>query len=358
MRKLSLWVCMCILVSCKYTPPEVDMSELTAIDDVLRDAKAAHKHAVVILTEQGCDACFVYKSMLSTSVKKEESLPGDLIIRSINTRLPQNLWLNQLLHEFSFPMIVIFNPDGQIRGIAKGGLATELPAQLAPVYKGGIYYSPNSKAFQPADSTKKFTNEDRIDFINTVAALFTAYRKNGTFTSEEKQRLQQNVRLKPYFLNRYLLTQLKAKEGQQDSAAAMAKELLAASTGIDRMLYKTYIAELEFFAGPGAAKDSAILSTPATDIMLDPAPLNAIRTIRIPVRNAGGKPLLISDVHPSCSCLQVKWPKDSIPGGEIRDISVTYQLKEPGDFHQNVYVFSNASSRPLLINIHGKVNNH
>ncbi|SHM78193.1 Protein of unknown function [Chitinophaga jiangningensis] len=358
MRKISLWVCLCIFISCRHATPEVDLSELTSIDDVLKDAGAANKHAVVILTEQGCDACFVYKSMLATSVKKGSDLPGDLIIRSVDTRLPQNLWLNQLLHEFSFPIIVMFSPDGQIRGISKGGLATDLPRQLSAIYAGGIYYSPNSKAFQPVDGKRKFTNEDRIGFINTVAKLFTTYRKAGRFSAAEKQALQENVKLKPYFLNRYLLTQLQVKEGRKDSAVAMAQDLLRSTTGIDRMLYKTYISELEFFAGPTALADSAILSTPSVDIMLEPAPLNAFRTIRIPIRNAGGKPLVLSEVHPSCSCLKVQWPKDSIPGGEMRDISVTYQLKEAGDFRQNVYVYSNASSRPLLINIHGKVNIH
>ncbi|MBV7529559.1 DUF1573 domain-containing protein [Chitinophaga sp. sic0106] len=358
MRKLSLWVCLFILVSCGASKPEVDLSELTSIDEVLRDAKAANKHAVVILSEQGCDACFVYKSMLAASLKKEHDLPGDLIIRAVSTKHPQNLWLNQLLHEYAFPIIVMFSPDGHIRGVSKGGSPADLSKQLRPIYDGGIYYSASSKAFEPADTSRRFTNEDRIAFIDAVAALYTTYRKSGGFSESEKQQLRDNVKLKPYFLNRYLLTQLLVKEGKKDSAAVMAADLLFSTKGIDRMLYSTYIGELEFVAGAVATKDSAVITTPSVDIVLEPAPVNSFKTIKIPIRNAGGKPLLLSDVHPSCSCLKVQWPKDSIHAGEVRDISVTYQLKDTGNFQQNVFVFSNASSRPLLINIHGKVNFH
>lgn len=66
--------------------------------------------------------------------------------------------------------------------------------------------------------------------------------------------------------------------------------------------------------------------------------------------------MLLKHVLVSCSCLEVKWPKEAISGGKKGNISVRYKLENDGEFYQNMRIFSNADVEPLEIKIKGIVN--
>lgn len=72
-------------------------------------------------------------------------------------------------------------------------------------------------------------------------------------------------------------------------------------------------------------------------------------------RNRGDKPLQIIKVHPSCSCLDVQYPSQTIPAGEHAEISLTFNAEQLGSFYRDVEILTDASDTPVYMAIQGNV---
>lgn len=68
------------------------------------------------------------------------------------------------------------------------------------------------------------------------------------------------------------------------------------------------------------------------------------------IKNTGDKPLIISNVKPSCGCTTPEWSKDPILPGKSSVIKVGYNTANVGSFNKLVEVFSNdpANGRSVL----------
>ena len=68
------------------------------------------------------------------------------------------------------------------------------------------------------------------------------------------------------------------------------------------------------------------------------------------IKNTGDKPLIISNVQPSCGCTTPEWSKDPILPGKTAQIKVGYNTGIKGSFNKVIEVFSNdaANSRSVL----------
>lgn len=73
------------------------------------------------------------------------------------------------------------------------------------------------------------------------------------------------------------------------------------------------------------------------------------------VKNTGDKPLIISNVKPSCGCTTPEWSKEPILPGKTGQIKVHYNTT-PGSFQKMIEVFTNdpVNSRSV-IHIKGNV---
>lgn len=71
--------------------------------------------------------------------------------------------------------------------------------------------------------------------------------------------------------------------------------------------------------------------------------------------NKGNQPLRIISAKPSCGCMDVSFPKDSIPAGGAGEIAVVYDAKTLGTFYKEVELVSNASEDPVYLGIQGTV---
>ena len=71
--------------------------------------------------------------------------------------------------------------------------------------------------------------------------------------------------------------------------------------------------------------------------------------------NKGSQPLEISSVKASCGCMDVSFPKRTIPAGERGEIAVVYDAAILGTFYKEVEVVSNASESPVYLGIQGTV---
>lgn len=68
------------------------------------------------------------------------------------------------------------------------------------------------------------------------------------------------------------------------------------------------------------------------------------------VKNTGDKPLIISEVKPSCGCTTPEWSKDPILPGKEAKIKVGYNTGIKGAFNKLIEVYSNdpANNRSVL----------
>ncbi|MBW7676578.1 DUF1573 domain-containing protein [Chryseobacterium chendengshani] len=84
---------------------------------------------------------------------------------------------------------------------------------------------------------------------------------------------------------------------------------------------------------------------------------NADGTRFFNVTNTGDKPLIISNVKPSCGCTTPEFSQDPILPGKSAKIKVGYNTATPGAFNKMIEVFSNdpVNSRSVIY-IKGDVN--
>lgn len=169
---------------------------------------------------------------------------------------------------------------------------------------------------------------------------------------DELDRLRKSVNAYPYFFNTYLLYQF-TKE----------KELLA-------QLFRTYNANVDQFLYTGLKK--SLISTEELQSIDSLGPKLELdryalqfgegkpsdkNTVVVKVKNTGVKDLLLTEVVPSCNCVSANWDKKPIPPGGQGSVVLTYELRNIGNYIQQVTFFSNVLEEPTVFTIEGVVMN-
>ncbi len=78
-------------------------------------------------------------------------------------------------------------------------------------------------------------------------------------------------------------------------------------------------------------------------------------TAEFQMKNDGNKPLIINSVLKSCGCTSVEYPKNSIAAGESFVVKATYDAKQMGVFQKQLCLYSNASDKPFIVSMRGRV---
>lgn len=79
------------------------------------------------------------------------------------------------------------------------------------------------------------------------------------------------------------------------------------------------------------------------------------KTVTFAFRNGGTEPLVITEVHPSCGCISVKWPEHAIAAGQSGTIEATYDAGQMGTFHRELAVYTNEGEAPTYLTFEGRV---
>ncbi len=72
--------------------------------------------------------------------------------------------------------------------------------------------------------------------------------------------------------------------------------------------------------------------------------------------NNGTEPLQIKSAKGSCGCTVPTWPREPIAPGETAEIGVKYATNRVGPFTKTITLSTNASKKPVILTIKGKVN--
>lgn len=79
------------------------------------------------------------------------------------------------------------------------------------------------------------------------------------------------------------------------------------------------------------------------------------KTVTFKFTNKGNKPLVVSEVHPSCGCVDVQFPRKPIASGKTGEITAIYDARTLGTFHRELAVYSNAQDEPVYLSFEGRV---
>ncbi|MBQ8969139.1 MAG: DUF1573 domain-containing protein [Bacteroidaceae bacterium] len=79
------------------------------------------------------------------------------------------------------------------------------------------------------------------------------------------------------------------------------------------------------------------------------------KTVAFDFENTGNAPLLITDVHPSCGCLTVDFPRQPIPAGQAGIITATYDAALMGTIYRELAVYTNVQAEPYYLSFRGRV---
>ncbi len=78
------------------------------------------------------------------------------------------------------------------------------------------------------------------------------------------------------------------------------------------------------------------------------------KTVTFNFQNKGNQSLVIRDVHPSCGCIKVDYPKEVSAGGK-GTIKATYDAGMLGTFHRELAVYTNVQDEPYYLTFQGRV---
>ncbi len=79
------------------------------------------------------------------------------------------------------------------------------------------------------------------------------------------------------------------------------------------------------------------------------------KTATFQLKNTGTSPLTIAEVHPSCGCTSVEWPKESIASGANATIKATFDAQQLGTFQKEIEVWTDTAEEPIYLMIQGRV---
>ncbi|RAJ11175.1 uncharacterized protein DUF1573 [Chitinophaga skermanii] len=364
MRIVAALAFLCLMVGCKPAmETKLNFSDVNTIDEILFEAKSSQQYTVLMVTNKTCDVCFYYKRTLTHMVKtKPDLFPVNATVTSVDARMDGNMWVNQIVREYAFPLFLIIDPSGNVRGVLKGGSAKDLVNVMSKIAAGSMYFSESKRPFLNIgkDTSQQLSTASKVAFVNDLFHVLSDFRTHGKVDSNENDRLVKSIQQQPYFLNKYLLSKSLYSSGLTDSAKAISNSIMKENFGeLDAMLYQPYMTEVRFMADNSFdTTRQPLLVTAQTDMNFGNDVVNARKKLEVPVKNAGTEPLKIENVRVSCECLKVDWPKEPIAAGATKNIIVEYELKRTGPFSQHLFVFSNSPTLPLLININGNVTLH
>ena len=79
------------------------------------------------------------------------------------------------------------------------------------------------------------------------------------------------------------------------------------------------------------------------------------KTATFRLRNTGAEPMTITDVHASCGCAQVEWPREPIAAGDTATITAVFDAQLLGSFQKEIEVRTSNAEEPIYLTLQGRV---
>jgi hypothetical protein len=92
-----------------------------------------------------------------------------------------------------------------------------------------------------------------------------------------------------------------------------------------------------------------VLKWDTTTINMGKIPRAVPVTVKFNFTNTSTKPIVLKDVHPSCSCTTPDYTKEVINSGKTGYVLATYNAAAPGKFNKSIAVTTNLGEIDILV---------
>ena len=88
---------------------------------------------------------------------------------------------------------------------------------------------------------------------------------------------------------------------------------------------------------------------------LGEVPWQQPKTVTFELKNTSTSSWRLTDVHASCGCTQVIWPREDIKPEETATLQVIFDARQLGSFQKEIEVYTSASAEPIYLTLQGRV---
>ena len=263
------------------------------------------------------------------------------VFNFVNITADKNKWYNKLLSPQTFPVTCIFSPSGELLDLIPGNSKESV-----------LYTDKVLTTHEPTPEfhyNKKYGTEKMVAItqINQILKLkFEVDDKRNVVA--EIDSLITKVRY-PYPLFLKLQNQLQFNDSV--GAIETARELLLFDSAkdlfdyYDELMFANHVIDLDY-----TTKTAPLIEVNPAVIELKDCKINEPKSLTVHITNKGEKPLKISEILTSCSCVKlISSKRHMINPNQFLTITLEFTPDVSGDILREVYIASNSVNSPISI---------
>ena len=324
-----------ITVSCSSNVQKDDIYYNKDFDEITTVASATnHSFCIVLL-----DSLSITSDEYIEMIQKSPSIHKGTIYNFVNITADENKWYSKLLLPQIYPVTCVFNSVGQLIDLVSGNSRESV-----------VYIAKAINTGQPClefHYNQKYDNDkiEMIHYIDNAIKLKSEIDKGKYIVDKIDSLLQ--ISEHPYLLYWKLQNQLQLNK--KTEAKETAKKLLSFDSAKDLLeYYNELLVANQLLDTTYNINTAPLISSPINKIELSDCDINHKYDLNIEIINKGEKPLKISDILTSCSCVEVKSTKKHIVNSnECLLLNVEFTPDVSGDLFREVYIISNSLNTPI-----------
>ncbi len=267
------------------------------------------------------------------------------VFNFIDIAADKSKWYNKLLSPQTLPVTCIFSSSGELIDLIPGSS------------KESLLYTKEALTNQKANYEFHYNQKYGNNKLNIVSDINSILRLKFRVDNKENVLSELDTLLNkaryPYTLFLKLKNQLQFK----DTVAAenTAKELLLFDSPRDLVdYYDEFMFARQVIDSTFCLETGPYIDVSPTEIELTDCKVNSAVPITINIKNKGQRPLKVSDVLMSCTCVKlVGEKKHLILPQQTETLNIEFIPDEPGEIFREVYIASNSVNSPIS---HVKIN--
>ena len=317
---------------------ETSIYEDQSFDDIHSIAELQNKPFCIVLTDDSISN--LSKEYIFQLNERYKHLSDKAIFNISDISHAENEWCIKWLDPISIPLTCVFYPDGKLFDLIPG-VSKETFLYIEEAIKKSKttdFHWPNRFGM------------NKKDLVPLLSSLLQQknYINEGEYSSSELDLLIDSL---SYPYSHYIKLLGELMEQDTIESQLVAQSLIGLETPSYLDLYKNEFITAKKVLNPNFnIDDEPNIRVDSTSISLVNCKQNEVTPFEISVYNDGDKPLSISKIHLSCTCLeQHKYEEEIIINPKkVFPIKFYFTPDTEGEIYRDIFIMSNAINMPIL----------
>lgn len=333
-----------IFSCCACTEVKEELFIRMPFQDAFASTEGDKKDILFLLSHRECHACDILKEM----IRDNEVLKDHLLEKYWCFENPVDIvgynFLPQLLHEYSFPIMIVFSPQGDLKSIFGGAAVNDKGLELK--LKNEVFQTNLPNKLQLVDSVYS-------QLVSITAKAFLSYSKADYVKAQGE--IEKSIEIHPYFYNLYLAAKIAQAENDSLRASMYVEKALRINDKFNDFLYQYPREELSYISGKNMKYATLQYAIVFKDKIYDCGIVKGGSDCHFSFefKNIDTVPVLIRNVDKSCNCMEVTWDKRPVLPGKTGYINVKYDTSRKGVFAKGLFVNINREDKIIPLYVKG-----